>query len=714
MTNPYPITPRQLNLVDLSGSHLTEQGVYPDIKMGVVASYNVSNVSAETVLKSTASGGLTLGSLNVQGNSTLRNVLPESPDTYDLGSSINLWRKGWLSELDTIIFAENTAALVGGWLIIGKDQGSIPSFVDSSDTIIDFGKTMIVGGSVVFRSSLQVEYIGMGSLASGSTVYNVVRDLDGTGANDWVEGSVFLALGESGDGRIELNAYDTPRIQMIQQGETYNQQKEIIRIGDLNGNWNYSSEEWGVAIGSYGSGSGNITIDSINGVKINIYDTPIMEFKSTGAFISNVLNMTGGDAAIAIGFTPPSGSSVGTGLWLDRTGLYAVNSGIQEIVLNQGELVFGYRVIDEYVSPPEPTLPEQARNWGKLNNTGIKFDLIYNPLSLGIKVPMPRGNKIQWVDYYHGAPDKHYFDIGAEVQGEFSDYLFGTITAYNFSYPDVADAYADARIVTSSRLGETSQIIVASGKGNDGIYFSSPNNSIIGNLNPWQKLLTFLNSLTYDTYYFTIQYVSSTSIRISRTGYGDITSWFPTGTKIKFTQTTVKYFYVLSATYSGGYTTITLNGGGTYTVADASISDFYYSHAAVADGMPFGSSTFIPLTTPLTSTSWDGDSFSTTAKTKIDLSAVFGVPAGVKAVQVRLFCQDSASSSNGGLYFGVGGNNTAGDMSVLARPIGIANDYRVEGQGICACDANGDIYYQCVASGAGTLDVWIQIFGYWI
>jgi len=36
--------------------------------------------------------------------------------------------------------------------------------------------------------------------------------------------------------------------------------------------------------------------------------------------------------------------------------------------------------------------------------------------------------------------------------------------------------------------------------------------------------------------------------------------------------------------------------------------------------------------TPLTSTAWDGgDAFSTTAKTLIDLSAVFGVPAGVKA-----------------------------------------------------------------------------------
>lgn len=49
------------------------------------------------------------------------------------------------------------------------------------------------------------------------------------------------------------------------------------------------------------------------------------------------------------------------------------------------------------------------------------------------------------------------------------------------------------------------------------------------------------------------------------------------------------------------------------------------------------------LTTPLTSTSWDGDARSTTAKTKIDLSAVFGVPAGAKGILVRLVARDSVN-----------------------------------------------------------------------
>ena len=618
MTNPYPITPRQLNLVDLSGSHLTEQGVYPDIKMGVVASYNVSNVSAETVLKSTASGGLTLGSLNVQGNSTLRNVLPESPDTYDLGSSINLWRKGWLSELDTILFAQNTAALVGGWLIIGKDQGSIPSFVDSTDTTIDFGKTMIVGGSVVFRSSLQVEYIGIGSLASGSTVYNAVRNLDGSGANDWVEGSVFLALGESGDGRIELNAYDTPRIQMIQQGATYNQQKEIIRIGDLNGNWNYSSEEWGVAIGSYGSGSANITVDSNNGVRINVYDTPIMEFKSTGAFISNVLNMTGGDAAIAIGATPPTAKDAGTGLWLSKDGLFSLASNVYQvkidatdgslyagggdIVLNANGLIF-YGDIDWY--------DENSIFWRTRIST--TYDL-YGQLSFKI-------------------PDEHGVN--------------GTLTVLNNNITTNDEAIIRLYSETKSHWAE--------------VYLDN----------------------RYNNY-------SSLSLSVST----------------KFDRTELKL----------ENTRVTLDvGNGSASTRVLYITDTYLRYygklRAYRNTTDYTGYIFVPLTTPLTSTSWDGDSFSTTAKTLIDLSAVFGVPDGVKAVMVTVAVRDSASQTSDTVLT-LSPNNTAG-VGIRFSPQYV-NDRYGRTSGIVPCNANGDIYYQIDASGAGTFDVVLQIWSYWI
>jgi len=119
------------------------------------------------------------------------------------------------------------------------------------------------------------------------------------------------------------------------------------------------------------------------------------------------------------------------------------------------------------------------------------------------------------------------------------------------------------------------------------------------------------------------------------------------------------------------------------------------------------------LTTPLTSTSWDGDSYSTTAKTLIDLSEVFGVPAGVKAVMVRVAARDSGSSA-GYCQLGLSPNSTAGSVAVQAYLQGVANDVYVSVNGIVPCDGNGDVYYQIAASGTGTLDAIIEIWGYWL
>ena len=119
------------------------------------------------------------------------------------------------------------------------------------------------------------------------------------------------------------------------------------------------------------------------------------------------------------------------------------------------------------------------------------------------------------------------------------------------------------------------------------------------------------------------------------------------------------------------------------------------------------------LTTPLTSTSWDGDSYSTTAKTLIDLSEVFGVPARAKGILVRLAARDSGSSA-GYCQLGLSPNSTAGSVAVQAYLQGVANDVYVSVNGVVPCDANGDVYYQIVASGTGTLDAIIEIWGYWL
>ena len=206
-------------------------------------------------------------------------------------------------------------------------------------------------------------------------------------------------------------------------------------------------------------------------------------------------------------------------------------------------------------------------------------------------------------------------------------------------------------------------------------------------------------------------YVSATSFKI--TGK-DVRYKFPKGTKIKLVQSGItKYFYVTATAYSAD-TTITITGGSDYSLANATISGQAYSYAAAPQNFPLGTSTFVPLTTPLTSTSWDGDAYSTTAKTLIDLSSVFGVPAGVKAVDIRIQAWDSGSAAATSCWFGVSPNNTNLSVMVVARCQSLANNTRGEGRGICACNSDGDIYYQNSATGENSQKVELQIWGYWL
>lgn len=77
-------------------------------------------------------------------------------------------------------------------------------------------------------------------------------------------------------------------------------------------------------------------------------------------------------------------------------------------------------------------------------------------------------------------------------------------------------------------------------------------------------------------------YASASTFTVS----GDVSAKYGPGDKIKLTQTTAKYFYVLSAVYSSPNTTITVTGGSDYTVANAAITAPYYSHACSPVGFP--------------------------------------------------------------------------------------------------------------------------------
>lgn len=115
------------------------------------------------------------------------------------------------------------------------------------------------------------------------------------------------------------------------------------------------------------------------------------------------------------------------------------------------------------------------------------------------------------------------------------------------------------------------------------------------------------------------------------------------------------------------------------------------------------------LTVPLTSTSWDGDAKSDAAKTLLDLSAVFGAPAGIKAVLVYVSVADSGSAA-ADTYMILSPNDTA--LQGFAFSPMTVNDRPGRYCAVIPCNADGDIYYQIEASGAATFDVYLEIWGY--
>lgn len=77
-------------------------------------------------------------------------------------------------------------------------------------------------------------------------------------------------------------------------------------------------------------------------------------------------------------------------------------------------------------------------------------------------------------------------------------------------------------------------------------------------------------------------YASATTFTVS----GDQTMMFSKGTRVKLTQTTVKFFVVVGSSYAAETTTVTITGGSDYTLANAAISGNYYSYAANPQGYP--------------------------------------------------------------------------------------------------------------------------------
>jgi hypothetical protein len=265
LTGNYAPSPHDMSGVHHAGAIADDQG--PQfVRKATIDTISVSHVWNAL---QTFSLGVTIpaGQILTVSGSVGSSLIPTNTDQYDLGSSDKLWRKGYLSEIDALVFAKETITLLGGWLIVGHNEGAVTVDVQVGDSSVFFGQSMSSGDWVLFRSVGKVEYMLVGA-SYGSYEYAVTRNLDGSGANFWPAGSVYLVLGTTGDGRIELNSYDTPRISILKQGAAYNLTTYVARIGDLDGTYGIATELYGIGLGDYAAGN-YMRYDPTNGFLIS-------------------------------------------------------------------------------------------------------------------------------------------------------------------------------------------------------------------------------------------------------------------------------------------------------------------------------------------------------------------------------------------------------------------------------------------------------------
>ena len=116
-----------------------------------------------------------------------------------------------------------------------------------------------------------------------------------------------------------------------------------------------------------------------------------------------------------------------------------------------------------------------------------------------------------------------------------------------------------------------------------------------------------------------------------------------------------------------------------------------------------------------THTDFDGDSFSDVgAHTKIENTGWSStIPANAKAIIIRGAIRDSGSAAAATCRLQLFSSSTATYAALEISCAGIANDGVAGGQGTVPC-TDGDVWYRIEASGANTMDVWLQVVGYYL
>lgn len=292
-------------------------GVIGDV--GIDGTLTVPTIAAAANLTLAPAGDLIL-------DPTGNDVLPATGYDLNLGALNKKYLTLHAAELwvETLV-AQNTIATIGGRVLVAPTNVLTADLAAAGTSVSVKYNNFANGDRAYMEANGKVEFFAItsGPSGSGPYSYNVTRNLDGTGANDWFAGDAMLNTGTTGSGFIDLYSVRGVKagtevgptiVGNVRLSSTYNDWAPRWAIGNLNGLFGFGSTTMGAAFGD--PSSTHITIDATNGIRIRNNTT-----NKLVADMSGNLSMTG-DLTIGTNgiFRSAGATALGTGVGLYMAG----------------------------------------------------------------------------------------------------------------------------------------------------------------------------------------------------------------------------------------------------------------------------------------------------------------------------------------------------------------------------------------------------------
>jgi len=225
----------------------------------------------------------------------------------------------------TAVFQKDVISSVGGsFAVIDSDVLAVDmTALDASTLTIDGDTTFAVGDFLRIKDGTDDEWLEVTNIGSAPT-YTVTRDKDGDYAADtnpaWKMGATVVNYKQSGDGLIYMTASDTnaPYLEVqTHAGSPWSALTPRLRLGNLNGFLDYSSDLYGIGIGE---STQYLKYDPTNGLRI-AGQLEVSTFKTAGEDITagEALIIGDGSTYETTQTTEDSGGSITNSTWVGQT-----------------------------------------------------------------------------------------------------------------------------------------------------------------------------------------------------------------------------------------------------------------------------------------------------------------------------------------------------------------------------------------------------------